>query len=1086
MEDAAARARHEATKAKLEAQFPIPKWYDISLPHVAPPSERPPALPMATSHLHANHRQHTANDALRSPARLHRRKIQTAAASPPKKPRLAPPLLQQTEAFGLCPPDVLLSSYDMEAMLRAPPVVDDRWAPLVEPQPKPSRKRSSVTRQALAKSGSSFLGNHGSILERHRSSHVWSHVSRSIDEIYQDTAALVASPHSSSPDPHDTIALDEAEGDVDDSLSDDKMVATPHEAEPSNNLTTTTAMPTRPTTRRPATELDSDRRIGTPGLRRRESIRKLVHFADGHLRKKIFRGWSTIEFAFSGGDLTQVQVEKVLTSHNICVTRLDLERVHATIDAVFAKSFRTNRSTISVDMPEEATPHLDVPDEPRGAAVEELNNNDCDTPIATDASMTTDASIATDTSITTDAVHVHVKDANSISSGVPHTVSYELMMDLFYPHDEAEAAQWLFEMELERQAQLQEEDMRKQKLLELETKIKRRLAESAQDMWRVIKMFDYMHTYWPSQAVAEATTQRFHDLLFETTKRKKHTLQWDAATESAAVVPHASPDEPSNDDSETVTLSSSSLVTKHSIGHVFKALLQCFARNKCLEDLELDQAAHVFHDIAATVLQKGAVRFLERRAIFDCPERQAFLAYKLTKRVFRTWRANVLECIGRRRLLLRKFVAWKYLMTCSKWYRELFRLCFWPLHVWKRWTQFVIISRAKAIFLKNVFHEYYLLRHTRAWHRFALKKRALYAELATRKQRRALATLRSIVDVWRPWAAYGQRVRKIWRKNGLTLHLHTKFYTTKLALYLWRYFTMLHRDMRRRQYVCLHGMLQRHRRKETLTDGVENDAVPLTRIMDSPMGHKIKHKTRLHDLCITTYIKYRKKDRLNTLAKALVFQRIGPIVFRILWLYKEKKKRSRLVSMFGVFNVVRHRFLCWLRFAMIKKQHVGLLRFPLVLPDEPSSRTVGRALQWRQDKEWRDQGLQEAACEAMALRDAIEALRVAREASHARFLRREDEIRDIKLAEQGIQDDEQGKTLQMTSQLHHYANQIIHTRVRKLYEVICRAFDIFEDQAREHLLKSTFRALRLPAMSKKMTLLCHRCQLRNWIRLAKR
>ncbi|KDO17295.1 hypothetical protein SPRG_17273 [Saprolegnia parasitica CBS 223.65] len=297
---------------------------------------------------------------------------------------------------------------------------------------------------------------------------------------------------------------------------------------------------------------------------------------------------------------------------------------------------------------------------------------------------------------------------------------------------------------------------------------------------------------------------------------------------------------------------------------------------------------------------------------------------------------------------------------------------------------------------------------------------------------------------------------------------------------------MLHRDMRRRQYVCLHGMLLRHRRKETLTDGVENDVVPLTRIMDSPMGHKIKHKTRLHDLCITTYIKYRKKDRLNTLAKALVFQRIGPIVFRILWLYKEKKKRSRLVSMFGVFNVVRHRFLCWLRFAMIKKQHVGLSRFPLVLPDEPSSRTVGRALQWRQDKEWRDQGLQEAACEAMALRDAIEALRVAREASHARFLRREDEIRDIKVAEQGIQDDEQGKTLQMTSQLHHYANQIIHTRVRKLYEVICRAFDIFEDQAREHLLKSTFRALRLPAMSKKMTLLCHRCQLRNWIRLAKR
>ncbi|OQR84122.1 hypothetical protein ACHHYP_13864 [Achlya hypogyna] len=1034
MEDDATQKRHEATRAKLEAQYPIPKWYDLSLPHLASPTEAPKnTRPMGTSYLASPSavakqaqaqyaaRQHTANDAFRSPTRLNRRKVQTAAASTPMMPRR----LEQINDFGLWPfeptapksTEAPMSSYDMENILRAreSTIVDDRWAPLEELRKAP-KLRSSPTfsrHSSLAKSGrilaSSYTSNNLSHIadhERHRTSHVWSHVSQSIDEIH-DTA--VAALHSTNTDemddPPTDLGLDAA-----------PAISFAPEAEVINDA------PSNPSEDNNADEVkESTRRIQTPGLRRRENIRKLVHFADGHLRKKIFRGWSAIEVAFSGGDLSQAQVEKVLATNNICVTRLDLERVHTTIEEFFSRTTRTSRSARSIDT----------------------------------------------ATIDTETVRVSVEPAK------PHTVSYELMMDLFYPHDEAEATLWLLEMEEERQAQLHEDDVRRRKLLELENKIKRRLAESAQDMWRVLKQFDYMRTSWPSLAVRDATTARFHELLFESQRRKKHLVPLDSSTGDVAPQ-ELDVDEP--------------LATKHAIGYVFKALLQSFSRNRCLEDLELDEAAHVFHDIAATVLQKGAVAFLERRAIFDCPERQAFLAHKLQKRLFRLWRANAVVSIARRGMLLRKFVAWKYLMVCGKWYRELFRVCFWPLYVWKRWTQFVIISRAKAIFLRHVFDTYYLLRHTRAWRAFVVAKQALLAELARRKQERDTRTLKTILDKWRPWAAYGQRIRKIWQKSGLCLQFQTKYYTTKMALYLWRYFAILHRDMARRQYLCIHGMLVRHRQKDAPAD--ENDAVPLTRIMDSPMGHKIKHKTRLHDLCITMYIKYRKKNRLNILAMALVFKRIAPGIFEGLWRYKERKKRNRLVTSFGVFCVLRERFLAWLRVAMIQKQRArqyGLQRGqPVPLPDEPSTRAVGRALQWRQDKEWRDQGLQEATSEAVALREAIQALRIARDESHVRFLDREDEIRDIRLAEKRIQDDEQGKTLQMTSQLHHYANQIIHTRVRKLYEVICRAFDIFEDQAREYLLKSTFRALRVPAVMRKMTVLCHRCQIRNWLRIAKR
>ncbi|KAF0714954.1 hypothetical protein AaE_011449, partial [Aphanomyces astaci] len=129
-------------------------------------------------------------------------------------------------------------------------------------------------------------------------------------------------------------------------------------------------------------------------------------------------------------------------------------------------------------------------------------------------------------------------------------------------------------------------------------------------------------------------------------------------------------------------------------------------------------AAHVFHDVAATAIQNGARWYFDRKATFWFPERQQFFAFQLKKRVFRAWRGRAQQLHHQRMLVYRKFIAWRHHVVLAARYREMYRICFWPLYVWKRYVQFVLLSRSKSMFLRLVFHTYVQLRILRGWRRY--------------------------------------------------------------------------------------------------------------------------------------------------------------------------------------------------------------------------------------------------------------------------------------------------------------------------------------------------------------------------------
>ncbi|RHY30510.1 hypothetical protein DYB32_004257 [Aphanomyces invadans] len=704
--------------------------------------------------------------------------------------------------------------------------------------------------------------------------------------------------------------------DLYDSLSDeegdnDDVVAYTHDGDPPSERDTNHAPPRRKTPM-PNVLVDhvpgaASTEVATMGMHRRQTMADIGLFAETYLKKKFFKRWDAIEFAFSGacvrahagerltgtvgGDLSQAQVERVLQSNGVVSTEMDVDRIRSDI--------HTYMTTHAID--------------------------------ADDA-----------TDFISDAVHFHVKKDDDDDGVVPRFISLAMLRDMFYPKDPTAIAQWTAELQAEKKAAADEQTDRNRQRDMLERKIKQRLQTTAQGMVRVLDRFDFMHAAWPSATVKAATTDQLFKVIFHR-KRKAAAaaLLFETQDKSATHGSrhHSNNHEECQDDANHA---------HRSVPVVLNALLQTYGRNRGLDDVDLEDAAHVFHDVAANAIQNGARQYFARQATFWFPERQEFFAFQLKKRVFRNWRDRARQLRHQRHVVFRKFVAWRYRMLLATRYRELYRICFWPLYVWKRYVQFVLLSRGKALFLRRVVHTYVQLR---------------------------------IVHI------------------------------------------------RRRKYLCFHGVLAKT--ADAWDGDSAHEKVPLTRMMESHLGSKIKLKSHTHELGMAMYIKYRKKDRQAIQAMAMVFKRVAPMVFRLWVLHRELKKRGRFATELGLFRLLSEHFSTWLRFLLHRKHQEALRRASSkrlrdkvqdvnaqAAHDEPNDAQPPiskRALQWRADREWRDAGtrIAQAAVDAIDLAAMLHTLAQQRVDSTHRFAAIEAHLADAKQAEARLQHEEETKSAGM-------------------------------------------------------------------------
>lgn len=263
---------------------------------------------------------------------------------------------------------------------------------------------------------------------------------------------------------------------------------------------------------------------------------------------------------------------------------------------------------------------------------------------------------------------------------------------------------------------------------------------------------------------------------------------------------------------------------------------------------------------------------------------------------------------------------------------------------------------------------------------------------------------------------------------------------------------------------------------------------PLSRIMQTEIGSRIKRKSRLYDLCLQLYLRYREKDRRDMAGNVIEFRRIGKQLLSRLREQVVYSKKNRFASDLGAFRVQNERFRQWM-IAVEHKMGKSVAddlkethRSQSILEEK---RDIGE-LNWLQDTAWRCNGIEQCPLLAQQLRSDLISIDQDNNDRMETIHDREVALTKRKSTEEGFLRKEMSVTLKMKATQMQQAQHILRTRGHRLHDALDHVFDNLLEQQMRSSLKSSFRSLRVMVMMKYTQTICNRVQIRNWLRLCKR
>ena len=134
---------------------------------------------------------------------------------------------------------------------------------------------------------------------------------------------------------------------------------------------------------------------------------------------------------------------------------------------------------------------------------------------------------------------------------------------------------------------------------------------------------------------------------------------------------------------------------------------------------------------------------------------------ELMRMCFEGWLVASQQQMLARHAGCRKLREWRNVVAAVKKKRDLFRTCFWPMHVWQRETRIAIVGGAKAKLLVQVWKTMIQLSLFRAWKEYTRVRMIINREVRRMELRRAAMQ----IEVWRA---------KVTRRKSIKLMVGTQ------------------------------------------------------------------------------------------------------------------------------------------------------------------------------------------------------------------------------------------------------------------------------------------------------------------------
>lgn len=502
-----------------------------------------------------------------------------------------------------------------------------------------------------------------------------------------------------------------------------------------------------------------------------------------------------------------------------------------------------------------------------------------------------------------------------------------------------------------------------------------------------------------------------------------------------------------------------------------------FATHGHLEDIPLDTAAHVVHDCASLVLQRWCRHLKHCAEMEKTAERKALRRFQFRNNHFFAWQDLTTHLHAFYTNGFRHFIAWKHFWLRNKQKRTYTRICFRPFFVWSRTARSKTNAKRKAFFLKNLLHTYTLLINFRAF-RTRIERKKYYRRMVQECKRSKANFL--LQQVLRTWRSQVERQIQVMTSIQLGAKLHENFASSmiKTSLYMWRYWTILQCQTARRCRQFYYNVLSGE-------NPLHLDGFDLPRFRDTSLVKKVQLKSIIYTLSTELYLRAKEHDRLALISAAVFFKRYMPRVLKIFRRNTIWKRKNRFALYLGALRRKQMFFQSWVRVVLYQTEDP-------VEECQENEENIGSTtidagiLDWKNDFQWRAQGIQKAIetqAELVVYLSKVKAKRLDRIDTNVR--RNQQVKQTIRMEGQFL--NEQTQAIQeIKCRAQVFGAQMVRQRGREMHDALVHVMTELEEKQYLPFLRSMFRRLRHPVSMRQSIIVGNQSRIRNWLRLAKR
>jgi hypothetical protein len=169
------------------------------------------------------------------------------------------------------------------------------------------------------------------------------------------------------------------------------------------------------------------------------------------------------------------------------------------------------------------------------------------------------------------------------------------------------------------------------------------------------------------------------------------------------------------------------------------------------------------------------------------------------KYVFKIWFKKIRDQMETRKVCRRKIIAWRFYMKSAKKRRNLFRLCFWPFYVWRKYVSKKAVGKEKAKFLVlRVIPTVLTMTVFRAWKVYAHQESALN-RCANKFLKKQMDSQVKYAYSWlRYWSWQRRVIRQAWIARGLAMRRKVTFIRQNTPFQIWKAYVHFKRLVRNR------------------------------------------------------------------------------------------------------------------------------------------------------------------------------------------------------------------------------------------------------------------------------------------------